>query len=178
MTGLKRQKRSGCPFWSQLTMKCLVSRDGLFIPLDDHIELFCTTAEHCNCVQFISYHTQGEQLLIENMREKLNRRNSLRVEAEHRLKLMRMMAGGSQLAVPAKVLDLSQGGMRVSLESPLTGDSLLQFSFESSFPAGFQKGLGQVAWCHKEIGQAGYQAGIAFQDAGQIKAMASYLDHC
>jgi hypothetical protein len=159
-------------------MKCLVSRGGLFIPLDHHIELFCTTAEHCSCLQYISHQTHGEQLLIDNMQEKLNRRHYLRVEAKHRLKLMRMMAGGSQLAVPAKVLDLSQGGMRVSLESPLTGDSLLQFSFEPSFPAGFHEGLGQVAWCHKEIAQAGYQAGIAFQDAAQIRAMASYLEHC
>lgn len=168
--------KKGCPFWSPQTRRCLVNAGGLYIPLDEHVDAFCITAQHCDCLQFLSQGDKGDQLVARLIEEKINRRQYRRIPVEHPLKLMcHPPTGEGPLTDPARLIDLSRGGMRVHTDCKLKGDTQMRFAFEPALADNFTEGLGQVAWCHREIGQDGYQAGIIFQGPSTIKAITGFL---
>ncbi|MFH0785385.1 MAG: PilZ domain-containing protein [Pseudomonadota bacterium] len=168
-----------CPFWSALSMKCRICKDGLFIPLDDHINGYCKTPDYIQC---LSYTLHPENHLERDEKSKLlneSRRKFARIEACHKITVVKLVHSGtvvSHFSSFAKTLDLSNGGMRLTTNRPLANNTVVQFLFGKSFPQDLQEGSGQVAWCNKEIDNPGYQAGIAFHDDRIIKAMALYLD--
>lgn len=45
--------REVCPFWSMPAMQCQLCRGGLFIPLNDHIEMYCQSIHYPQCLQFL-----------------------------------------------------------------------------------------------------------------------------
>ena len=169
-----------CPFWSAMSMKCLICKGGLFIPLDDHIEAYCKTLDYPQCLQYALHpqnHPEMESVDAAKQRNK-NRRKFARIEARHKITLVRLLHSDtvvSHFSTVARTLDLSSGGMRLTTHEPLINDSVLQFSFGDSFPEQLQKGTGQVAWCNKEVDAPGYQAGISFHDDPIIEAMGLYL---
>ena len=172
--------REGCPFWSTQAMKCQLYREGFFIPLNDHIEVYCKTLHYPQCVQF-SQHSANHPQPIE--KRGLNRRKYERVAASHRVTLVELLQTGQSAShLPAAhesatccTLDLSKGGMRLTTEQPLVKASVIRFSFADSFPKSVQTGQGQIAWCNKQQDQPDYQAGIAFQDDRLIDTMGLYL---
>ncbi|NTW87682.1 MAG: PilZ domain-containing protein [Desulfobulbaceae bacterium] len=174
--------RDHCPFWSALSMKCKISKGGLFIPLDDHAEVYCKSPDFPQCLQY-SLHPKQPLELIDNIRQNdRNRRKFTRVKASYKITLVRHIHSGevvSHFSTIATTLDLSSSGMRLTTDKPLINDSVIQFVFNDFFPENLQEGTGQVAWCSKEIDSPYYQAGISFQDDQLIKAMGSYLNlHC
>lgn len=167
-----------CPFWSALSMKCRICKGGLFIPLDDHIEVYCKTPDFPQCLQYSLHPNNYLEIITKDSQINGNRRNNARVEASYQITLVRLIHSGKivpHFSTFAKTLDLSRGGMRLTTNKPLVNDSVLQFSFGDSFPQSLQQGTGQVAWCNKEIDNPGYQAGISFQDDHIIEAMGLYL---
>ena len=167
-----------CPYWSEISKECRICQGGLFIPLDDHIEAYCTTLSYPQCLQY-SFHPDHQPLPTDSTTQASNRRRYGRVEAACRITLVRLVATGtvvSHFSAFAETLDLSRGGMRLATNKPLPDEALLSFSFDSSFPEKLHEASGQVMWCNKEIDSPGYQAGIAFQDEDTMEAMASYLD--
>lgn len=167
-----------CPHWSALSMKCRICKDGLFIPLDSHIEIYCKTPEYPQCLQY-SLHTTNLLDRIKTTRQlEKNRRKFKRFEANYKITLVKLIHSGAIVthsATVAETLDLSSAGMRVTTNKALFNDAELQFSFDTSFPEELQNCTGQVAWCNKEIDTHGYQAGICFHDDRTISAMRRYL---
>jgi hypothetical protein len=167
-----------CPFWSALSLKCQICKGGLFIPLDDHIEVYCKTPYYPHCLQYALRPENHLEIIGKSKQNNRNRRKFMRVEACYNITLVRLIHSGkvvSHFSTFARTLDLSSGGMRLTTNKPLVNDSVLQFSFDNSFPVGLQECIGQVAWCNKEIDAPGYQAGISFQDDQTIEAMGLYL---
>lgn len=39
-----------CPYWSGISQRCAMHSDGLFIPLENYVENFCTTSRHTGCM--------------------------------------------------------------------------------------------------------------------------------
>ncbi len=76
----------------------------------------------------------------------------------------------------AKTIDMSKGGMRMAIDTPLADNAMVQFSLNESFPQTLNDITGQVEWCNKQIDVPGYQAGISFKEAHIIEAMGSYLE--
>lgn len=76
----------------------------------------------------------------------------------------------------AKAIDLSKGGMRMAIDTPLTDSTMIQFSLDETFPQILNDITGQVEWCNKQIDEPGYQAGISFKEAHIIEAMGNYLE--
>ncbi len=166
-----------CPFWSELSMKCRMCKGGLFIPLDDHVEVYCKTLDYPQCLQY-ALHPEKQLEIVARAECNKNRRKFARVEACYKITLVRLIHSGavvSHFSTLARTLDLSSGGMRLTTDKPLINDSVVQFSFGQPFPESLQEGNGQVAWCNKEIDAPGYQAGISFQDDQTIEAMGLYL---
>ena len=167
-----------CPFWSVQTVKCQLGQGGIFIPLDDHIEVYCKTEYFPQCMQYILHSEDHIQLMDISKKVNLNRRKYERIEACYKVTLVKLAHSGqivSHISTIGRTLDLSQGGMRLAMDKPLVSDTVVGFSLEGSFPRILQAGKGQVAWCSKEIDGPGYQAGISFQDDQIIDAMGLYL---
>ncbi|MBU1567112.1 MAG: PilZ domain-containing protein [Proteobacteria bacterium] len=167
-----------CPFWSALSMKCQICKGGLFIPMDDHMEAYCKTLNFPQCLQYSLHPKNHLEINAKESQGNRNRRNFGRVEACHKITLVKLIHSGkivSHFSTFAKTLDLSSGGMRVTTNKPLLNDSIIQFSFGDSFPKDLHEATGLVVWCNKEIDDPSYQAGISFQDSHLIKAMGLYL---
>ena len=176
--------REGCPFWSTQAMKCQLCLEGLFIPLNDHIEVYCKTLHYRQCLQFSQHSASHPQPA-----ERRNRRKYERVAASHRVTLVVLLQSGElashlppahvsaayESAACCRTLDLGKGGMRLTAEQPLVQATVIRFSFADSFPKSVQTGQGQIAWCNKQQNQPEYQAGIAFKDDRLIDTMGLYL---
>ncbi len=170
-----------CPFWSMPTMKCQLCREGLFIPLNDHIELYCRSAHYPQCLQFSLHAADHRKRDGKNCS---NRRKYERVAVSHRVSLVELapmehatsrLSAADNAGATGRTLDLGKGGMRLATEQPLPKAAAIRFSFEGSFPKGVQSGEGHVAWCRKQKNIPEYQIGIAFRDDRLVDTMGLYL---
>jgi len=159
-------------------MKCSICNGGLFIPLDDHIKKFCESPHFQACKQYAD-HSENQISLAENVRKSgENRRKFLRIETSHAITLIKIFGSDKQeppFSYNASTLDVSKGGMRVATDKPLLYDSVIQFSFDDSFPQSLHGLTGQVKWCNKQLDEPGYQAGVSFQADHVIEAMVHQL---
>ncbi len=159
--------------------KCLVRNGGLFIPLDDHIETYCTTLDYPQCLQYAMYANAKPELLEKYASTHENRRKYPRHHLIHKVTLVKLIDSNevvSHLSSIANTLDLSKGGMRINLDTPLNDDTIINFTFEDFFPESIKHGSGQVQWCNKHVSEQRYQAGIAFIDDSLIENMGTYLE--
>jgi exoribonuclease II len=107
-----------------------------------------------------------------------NRRKHRRIATRHNVTLVKLLYSDeiiSHHSAVAETLDISKGGMRVTLKSPLLNNTVVQFSFDDSFPESLQTGIGKIQWCNKQIDTNVYQAGLAFQGSHIIEAMGLFL---
>ncbi len=165
---------NNCPFWAAESKKCRVCNDGLFIPLEEHIVAYCTSKDHHHCLQY-SLHAPQSQQTRDNS---INRRQSLRVKLTNPIQLLKLIKSGKvvhQLEENAETLDVSSIGMRLHTTVPLVNDTVIQFSFNDTFPEQLKTGAGLVEWCKKQLDGPGYQAGISFQSKWTIDAMDNLL---
>ncbi len=178
MTAINCKHQVKCPFWSAASAQCNVCKSGIFIPLDDHIEAFCTTFHYTACVQY-TLHSENQINLQEKVRNsEENRRKYLRIDTSHKITLVKILKYGkliSNFSSDAQTLDMSKGGIRLLTKNPLVYDTLVQFSFDTSFPQALREITGQVQWCKKELDETGYQAGLSFQGDHVVEAMGNYL---
>ncbi len=167
-----------CPFWSAISMKCTVCTDGLFIPLDDHKEVFCTTPDYPQCLQYSLQEDVRLQKSKQNP-EDSNRRKYTRFMTRQAVTLVKLKKSGKIVThhATATTMDVSKGGMRLFSNKPLTNNTTLHFSFGNILPEIIQSGIGQVQWCRKETELDGYQAGISFKEELLIEAMGVYLSN-
>jgi len=167
-----------CPFWSGESLKCRLCNDGLFIPLDDHIEVYCKTVNFPQCLQYSLYAESNSQSPGEKNNTGGNRRKYRRVETHHKMILVKSANSEELITHPstiAQTLDVSMGGMRLAIDDPFVSDTIVQFSFDDSFPESLQAGKGKVEWCNKQIDEPGYQVGLSFQGKQSIDIMGFYL---
>jgi len=100
------------------------------------------------------------------------------MNTEHRVTLVKLTESGkivSHYSTVAKTVDVSMGGMRLATSDPLLNDTIVQFSFDDSFPKSLQSGMGQIKWCNKQRDEEIYQIGLSFQGSKALGAMGSYL---
>ncbi len=179
MAAQDSKKKVNCPFWSTESLKCRVCNGGLFIPLDDHMAVYCTTPAYPQCLQYELNSEKQLQIMEEASGARKNRRQYMRINASYKVILAKLVEAGeivSHQSTVAKTLDVSKGGMRLTTEKPLLSNTVVQFSFDDSFPKSLQGGTGQVTWCNKQVDEPGYQAGISFRGDHLIEAMGSYLE--
>jgi len=165
---------NNCPFWAAESKKCRVCNDGLFIPLEEHIVAYCTSKDHHHCLQYSLHAPQSQQTRDDS----INRRQSQRVKLTNPIQLLKLIKSGKvvhQLEENAETLDVSSVGMRLHTSVPLVNDTVIQFSFNGTFPEPLKAGAGLVEWCKKQLDGPGYQAGISFQSKWIIDAMDNLL---
>lgn len=179
MTTTERQSFVKCPFWAAVSMKCSISNGGLFIPLDNHREIFCATPHFRECRQF-SLYSENQNYSPEKVRKSVvNRRKYLRFASSHQITRMKVFNSGQPVSYNStkiNTLDVSKGGMRIATDRPVGHETVIQFYFDNSFPHALQKVCGQVAWCNKKADEFGYQAGVCFTTDQMIEEMGRFLD--
>jgi len=166
-------KEKGCPFWSPAKRSCSIALDGLFIPTEDHIGIYCKTSDFPFCAQYNGQLDSGvPSCNIED------RRNFGRYISSHRITLVKTDTSHEDTPVTflATTIDLSEGGIRVFSAENLTEDTILHFSLDENFPESLQSGVAEIKWCLPQISSNGFQAGLAFKDDAFISAMGSYLE--
>ena len=172
------KKSEVCPFWASDSMKCKLCNDGLFIPLEDHIKIYCKTDNHPQCLQYSLYADSHFKSLEKSADFIKNRRKHPRVEVHHKVTLIKFTKSGeiaTHYPALAQTLDVGAGGMRVIIDNALPNDAEVQFSFDDSFPEALQSGMGRIEWCNKQLDNSGYHAGLSFQGKEIGKAMEFYL---
>ncbi len=175
----KKVRHMVCPFWSPIAKICKVQATGLFIPLDDHIQMYCKRPEHILCQQYRLSQDGGQE--TEKAGPEIqagNRRQYPRVKSSHQLTLVRLSTSGhviSQDSSRASTLDLSSGGMCLTTREMLMNDSMIQFHFKNSLSSSLKSGLARVKWCVPADNDLEYHVGLAFQNDQVIQAMSDYL---
>ncbi len=179
MTKVTCKSQAKCPFWAAESRKCSIRNGGLFIPMDDFAETFCTTPHFPSCMQY-TLHSENQILLVQNVRKsEENRRKFLRMETSRKITLVKIFESGriiSKFSTSAKIIDVSKCGMRMATKKPLAHDMTIQFSFDDSFPQLPMEIIGQIEWCNKQIDEPGYQAGVSFQEDHFKDAIGRYLN--
>jgi hypothetical protein len=169
-----------CPFWSPAEHSCKILKEGLFIPLKDHLEIYCRSDHHTVCRQFrLNEHSHQETGNVDKGEISSNRRKYPRIKTTHHVTLVRLSESGQVVCHHpsiASILDLSSGGMRLKTRDLLMHDSIIQFHFNSSFPSSLKSGLAKVKWCESTSKDMRYQAGLAFQNDHVVQAMGEYLE--
>jgi len=159
-----------CPYYLQgRDCDCQMTRGGLFIPLPEHVEIFCKTIRYSSCPQYM----RGKALIQENIRKNLETADSRRRFPRLRNRFPVILSTCNEKGSPVEIidsdamtLDLSLGGMRISSNSPISPDKILHFSFREDFYHTPIKGVGEIRWSRPAEGPLPFEAGIAFLDNG------------
>ncbi len=174
----KEKTKRICPYWSQQEHVCEIQEEGLFIPMDDHLRIYCTGTEFNLCRQYL-LSKKSNVLETENQKKDgQERRQSPRIETTRRLNFIRLSDSGNPVSVHpsiASTLDLSSGGMRLSTRELLMYESMIQFQFNTPLSTSLLTGLAMVKWCTPTENDLQYQAGVSFQSDNIIEAVDQYL---
>jgi hypothetical protein len=169
-----------CPYWSkQNSHECKMTKGGLYIPMPEHVDMFCSKPQYSQCHQYL----RGRELLQETARKygfiveggrrkyrRVSDRTSLSLTScDESLNLQELIDG------KAFTVDLSLGGMRLESNAEIQKDSLVSFQFSSEFSVPNLSGVGEVKWCEPLENSDLYQAGIAFADFKLTQAIGSHL---
>jgi len=176
---IKEKPKKICPFWSTSGQTCKIQNEGLFIPLGDHVEVYCKGSEYPLCKQFsLIEQAQAETKKSDTSISVSDRRHSPRIKSTHRLTFIRLSDSGHAICLQpsaASTMDLSSGGMRMTTRELLMHDSIIQFQFVTPFSSTVQSGLAKVKWCIPSDNQPFYQAGLSFQSDHLAQAVDEYL---
>ncbi len=177
---MKNRRGEKCPHWVEENANaCNMTKGGLYIPMPEHIEMFCSTGRYGRCSQYL----RGSEMIHEDAEKygfvtSQGRRRYRRVTERIALSLF---AGGADagsgklLDDKAFAIDLSLGGLRMESRQQLLPNDIIALQFGSDFSAPGLSGSAQVRWCEAKNDEDVYQAGIAFEDLRLTQAVGTHL---
>ena len=173
---MTNNRHSGCPFWSPSSCNCVLSLEGLFIPLDDHIEAFCRSDNYSQCDQHRVNISTDEMDLYHTVSE---RRQFDRHSGSQEITIIHAdeYTDDNIPQLAARVVDFSQGGIRLLAPTQLNRDMAVTCSLDDSFPEHLRSGAAMIRWCRPLLNNNGFQAGLSFRDDRIALALRSHLDH-
>lgn len=169
-----------CPYWTDgNSNECKMTKGGLFLPMPDHISIFCTTSRFTQCHQYI----RGEELLQETARrfgcvDEEGRRKYRRVADRFQLTLFSCdedMNPAEILDDQAFTVDLSLGGIRLETRRHVQPPGVVAFTFGTDFSIPDLTGVGEIKWSEKNSDADRYQLGIEFADSKMRQAVGRYM---
>ena len=171
-----------CPYWALDSRKeCGISKNGLYIPMPQHVRTFCLASKYYQCSQYI----KGCDLLMAQEEYETNefldsreRRRLRRYSEQLHLDLVtcdRDIGPQEMNFYKAKSLDVSLGGLRVESFEELAKDSFVSFIMDPDFSSKSLLGIGDVKWCEPKINTNRFESGIAFSNYSTSESMKEYL---
>ena len=167
---------SRCPFWSPTSGNCNISHKGLFIPLDNHINIFCKSDEYCVCEHFCVNSTTEDSSVCNTVSE---RRRSDRHSGfqEIKISVSDEYIDDKNPHLSAHVVDFSRNGIRLLAATQLDRDSTVTCALDDSYPEHLRTAAAMIRWCRPLRNNNGYQAGLSFRDDRISTALSSGADH-
>ena len=147
-----------CPHWNTAGRLCLLSRDGLFLPVREHIADFCESAGHQRCPRFRAH--------ADRVARAVNRRRSVRLPQRHLFRFSEISPTGPAAAATADeawTLDLSDHGLRVATTCRLQPETAINYEVTGNGSPG-RAGTGRVVWCQPLADTAFFEIGVALVD--------------
>lgn len=171
-----------CPYWSgRGGAKCEMTKDGIFIPLAEHVQGYCQDATYyLECEQY----KRGLGVMLERRQaqasgqERTSRRRYRRVEARLPVSLALCDQDGLAATVvdkEAMTLDMSFGGLRLEGTHFMETSSLVAFTFDEHFSRPGWTGFGAVQWCRAGERAGAFQSGLAIIDQRTSQAIGQHI---
>lgn len=173
-TASSTSARTACPHWCQACRSCQLVKEGLFLPIDQHVASYCLSSHYPSCVHYqLLAGVDGET--GRDRCEPSNRRRSIRVPSTHAFRFSEI-TGHDQLPGlredDAWTIDLSDHGIRFASRQMLTTDTAIRFLLESDDATTPVEGIGRVIWCEPLENTPLFHAGITFTHPPQIALLA------
>jgi hypothetical protein len=176
-----KKPKNICPYWDQITKQdCRLTKGGLYIPLPEHIEIFCSTTHFNQCHQFI----RGCELLREAAAsdsiyaDSDSRRRHRRIKDQLSVSIATCDSFGQatgKLAEDTTTIDLSIGGMCVKSRKEISSNELLLLKIKDEDSKSSLSGIGEVRWCKTAKESSDYLVGIAFKTKETGRAIGRHL---
>ena len=147
-----------CPHWNTAGQLCLLSRDGLFLPVREHVADFCECSDYLRCPRFRAH--------ADRVTRAVNRRRSVRLPERHLFRFSEISPTGPASAATADeawTLDLSDHGLRVATTCQLRPETAIHFEVTGNGSPG-RAGTGRVVWCQPLANTAFFEIGVALAD--------------
>ena len=162
----KHLTKQVCPHWSRQDRSCLLSQGGLYLPVTEHVTVYCEGGNFTSCSQYMGQvlHSDTDASVDKSM----NRRKHRRVPGRFSFRLAERTGDALELDKliddVATTVDLSAGGIRFESYRALSQGTEVFFSLNGNFSSPPLRGTGQVKWCRPLDNAPLYHAGISFSD--------------
>ena len=147
-----------CPHWNAEGRLCLLARDGLFVPVPQHVATFCASSGHLRCPRF--------RARARSVARAVNRRRSVRLPERHLFRFSEISPAEPPTGFSpdqAWTLDLSDHGIRVATTCRLQPETAIHFEVTGNGSPG-RAGTGRVVWCQPLADTAFFEMGVALVD--------------
>jgi len=153
-----------CPHWAAVSKTCMLVKEGLFLPVLEHIAAYCTSQHYPSCQYYQRLASEQHEPMTDD-RCPINRRRSVRVPQYH---LFRFSELHPHTRTPQNrleetwTIDVSEHGLRFASYHHLQPDTLISFSIEGSNGDDTSRGEARVIWSEPLENTPLFHAGIAF----------------
>ncbi len=176
-TNNKNEIEQVCSHWSPISKSCLLHQGGLFIPVDEHIKIYCQNSNYLTCQHFSEQAKPRASSTWEEKEE--NRRRFKRIQKRYYLRLSEYKPSAiAEVPIDecACTVDLSAGGIRLESCHCLALDSLISFYLDKEFSGSGLRGIGKVRWCKTLENTPLFHVGLDFLDDVAALAIREHLD--
>lgn len=165
-----RRQTDNCPHWSAGDRNCLLSNSGLYLPVQEHVDIYCEGGNFLSCSQFIAHAGAGRGTASDRG---VNHRRFSRVPGRFSFRLAEREQDNVSRIIDdaATTVDLSPGGIRFESYRSLEQGTEVLFSLNGDFSDVPLRGSGEVKWCRSLENAPLYHAGIAFADSEVARAI-------
>ncbi len=156
-----------CPHWSSTGRNCMLCRNGLFLPVSEHVATYCLTSNYTSCPQFIEALVEAGGPVPSRDITARDRRRHDRIPARFSFRLSELLAEDAlenPIDDSACTVDLSPGGIRFESPRPLSVDARVKFFISPGSSDDLLAGTGRVRWCRSLENVPLFHVGIAFAD--------------
>ena len=142
----------------------MLVKDGLFLPVQEHITAYCTSQHYPSCRHYQLLASEHQEPARDNHLP-VNRRRSVRVPQYH---LFRFSELHPKQRTPENrleetwTIDVSEHGIRFASYRYLAPNTLIRFSLEGDNRRDIARGEARVSWSEPLENTPLYHAGIAF----------------
>lgn len=166
-----------CPYWCSSGQDCRMSQGGVYLPMPEHISLFCRSKSFVQCHQY-AIGCEAIRTAIEQCEcvDRENRRKFQRIKEEVPVSVtVADTAGDIQFVIGAITLDMSLEGIRLQTHEELLPESKVFFAFDDDFSVPNWKGLGEVRWTEKDEATNLFESGMVVTDNNSCHAIGQHI---
>lgn len=157
---------------------CTMTKGGVYLPLPEHIEIFCKTPHFPDCHQ----HIRGSKLSVNAERngaaEDSGRRKFRRAHDMLSLVISDCDDSGAPCQLiddRACTIDISPDGMRFESNRQLDPNNLIAFTFGTDFSSPNISGIGRIRWSVQATQPETFHSGLAFIDDSIREAVGLHM---